>query len=68
MSLKLMKGLQPFTQLGVMSAGKAKSIVDEFIKGNDEPLNDFILNPDMPMQYITLIDNLTSLIQRRNQE
>ena len=62
-SIQLMKGLQPFTQTGYISAVGAKNIVDEYVKGNDNPLSQLIFSPNIPMQYINLVKGLKHFIQ-----
>ena len=62
-SMQLMKGLQPFTQTGLVSAQGAKSIVDEYVKGNSHPLEELVFSPGIPMQYISLVKGLKNFIQ-----
>lgn len=61
-SIELMKNLQPFLQGGIMSAQKAKEIVTSFVAGDTSPLNNFILSPDIPMQYMELTGKLKNFI------
>ncbi len=62
-SISLMSSLQPFMQGGIISAGKAKEIVDAYLKGDDAPLSSFATDPSLPMQYLNLSTSLKSFIQ-----
>lgn len=57
-SLELMKQLRPFTQLGLLSASTAQSIVSEYANGNLCPLKNFIFSPDVPSIYISILQNI----------
>ncbi len=54
----LMEALQPFTQLGVLAPARAKSIVMAFIAGDNTPLQDFVIDPDMPMTMLPICENI----------
>ncbi len=61
-SLELMNLLQPFTQSGVLKAVHAGNIVSEYMKGNNKPLQDFILDPDIPGSMIPLTQKIKNFI------
>ena len=62
-AIDLMRYLQSFTQGGIISGYEAKEIIDEYIRGNNEPLSALAFNPSLPMQYINLTKSLANFIQ-----
>lgn len=62
-SMHLMQALTPFTQSGILPPQKATLIASEAISGNYKTLREFIDNPDMPMAYQGIINNILRIIQ-----
>ncbi|MBP3278167.1 MAG: hypothetical protein J6M44_04330 [Butyrivibrio sp.] len=61
-SVKLMAVLQPFTQLGRITASDAKLIVDSYKEGNTERLKVFVNDPTMPNNLSPLLDKVKQYI------
>lgn len=61
-SMKLMVALQPFTQLGVIKADKAKTLVDDYKEGHTESLRNFTMDPTLPVSLQPLIDKVAQFI------
>ena len=59
-SVKLMAVLQPFTQLGCLTASDVRDIVEDFKNGDTNKLRKFLNDPAMPK-------NLTPVIDRAKQ-
>ena len=62
-SVEVMKCLQAFTQGGVISPIAASAMVDSYVNGDDGPLRDLIINPDIPVVYTGVLTRLQAVIQ-----
>ncbi len=61
-SLNLMAELQPFTQLGCLTALEARTIVEDYKKSDTTKLKSFIYDPKLPSSLTTLLDKLKEYI------
>ncbi|MCR5670709.1 MAG: hypothetical protein K6G10_06855 [Butyrivibrio sp.] len=61
-SMKLMPLLQPLTQLGYLSAGQAKNVIDEYKEGNTEPLRSLCLDPSLPTSLSPILERIRQYI------
>ena len=62
-SVEVMKCLQAFTQGGIISPIAAGAMVDGYVNGDDGPLRDLIINPDIPVAYTGVLTRLQAVIQ-----
>ena len=61
-SIKLMKDLAPFVNLGILDAQNAKCIVEEYQKGSKEKLLCFVQSREIPVAYLSLTEKLKNYI------
>lgn len=50
-SLQLMNMLQPFLQADILTPSRARKIVEEFVSGRTDELDNLVNSPDVPMQF-----------------
>nr|WP_297765629.1 hypothetical protein [uncultured Butyrivibrio sp.] len=62
MSVKLMADIQPFTQLGCLSASQARDLVEDWKHGESSKLKALVLDPSLPSSLTPLLDNLKQYI------
>jgi len=61
-SLKLMRELSPFINLGILSAADAQAIVSDYQLGNVGKLKAFIASPAIPVAQLTMVGSLSNYI------
>lgn len=61
-AIELMKLLQPFTQGNILTPLEAENIVQEYISGNNKPIEDLACRPDIPVVFMNAIRRLLQFI------
>lgn len=61
-SIELMRYMQCFIQQGVFSPKVVQNAVQNYIKGEDEPLAVLINSPDIPVSCIMLVDAIKKIV------
>lgn len=61
-SVKLMAKLQPFTQLGRLTASDAKAIVEDYKEGDTTRLRALVNDPTMPNSLSPILDKVKQYI------
>lgn len=65
-SLQLMNALQPFLQADIIAPIQARKIVEGFVSGDTNELNNLVNSPDIPMQFDNCIKKLKNYIKEES--
>ena len=61
-SVRLMADIQPFTQLGCLSASDARDMIEDWKVGDSTRLKSLVFNPSLPSSLTPLLDKLKQYI------